>query len=102
MKMILTGEFIDAATAFTAGLVAEVVPTGEALRRGLELASLVAANAPRQVEMAKAAVRAAEDVPLAAGLHLERQALYLAFTTRDREEGMRAFVEKRPPRFSGE
>lgn len=101
MKMILSGEFIDAHTALAAGLAAEVVPQGGALARSLDLAAAIAANAPRSVEMAKAAVNAAQSTSLDVGLYLERQAVYLAFATDDLKEGMSAFVDKRPPRFRG-
>ena len=101
MKMILTGEPIDAETALGAGLIAEVVPNGTALDRALEIAQSIAAKPPITARLAKQAVLAAYDTPLAAGLREERQAIALAFKTEDREEGMRAFLEKRPPDFKG-
>ena len=101
MKLILTGEPIDARTAFAAGLVAEVVPTARTLDRALELAGKIAEKSPVATRLAKGAVLAAFDTPLAQGLEAERQAVRLAFTTADRIEGMAAFVEKRPPRFTG-
>jgi enoyl-CoA hydratase len=101
MKLILTGEPIDARTALAAGLVAEVVPTARALERAIELAGKIAEKSPVAARLAKGAVLAAFDTPLAQGLEAERQAVRLAFTTADRIEGMAAFVEKRPPRFTG-
>ncbi|MFG1421045.1 enoyl-CoA hydratase-related protein [Roseixanthobacter liquoris] len=102
MKMMLTGEPIDAATALAAGLVAEVVPPGQALERASELARIIATKPPIAARLVKEAVLAAYDTPLAAGLQVERRAIRHAFTTQDQKEGMAAFAEKRPPRFQGQ
>lgn len=101
MKLVLTGEAIDAPTALRLGLVAEVVPAGETLERALALAETIAAKPPVALRLAKQAVLAAYETTLSAGLESERQAIRLAFNTADREEGMRAFVEKRSPHFTG-
>ncbi len=101
MLLCLLGEPIDAQTALAAGLVAEVVPAGKALGRALELAVKLAAKAPVAVRLAKQAVLAAFSTTLEQGLEAERQAARLAFATEDQKEGMAAFVEKRPPRFTG-
>ena len=101
MKMILTGEPIDAATAFAAGLVAEVVADDMVLARALDIAETIAAKAPVAARLAKKAVLAAYETPLHSGLAVERQAVAAAFQTEDRTEGMAAFLEKRPPRFAG-
>ncbi len=101
MKMILTGEPIDAETALRAGLVAEVVAQDEVLERALDFAAKIAEKPPIAARMAKQAVLAAYDTTLAAGLEAERRALSQAFDTEDRKEGMAAFVEKRPPRWKG-
>lgn len=101
MKMMLTGEPIDAATALAAGLAAEVVPAGQALERACELARIIATKPPIAARLVKEAVLAAYDTPLAAGLQVERRAIRHAFTTQDQKEGMAAFAEKRPPRFQG-
>ena len=101
MKMILSGEPLDAETAWRAGLVAEVVQHDRTLERALDLAETIAQKPPITVRLAKQAVLAAYDTTLAMGLRVERQAIALAFETEDRAEGMNAFVEKRPPRFRG-
>ncbi|MFG1425316.1 enoyl-CoA hydratase/isomerase family protein [Roseixanthobacter glucoisosaccharinicivorans] len=101
MKMMLTGEPIDAATALAAGLVAEVVPPGQAVERACELARIIATKPPMSARLVKEAVLAAYETPLAAGLQVERRAIRHAFTTHDQKEGMAAFAEKRPPRFQG-
>ena len=101
MKMILTGEPVDAETALRAGLVAEVVPQEKTLERALRIAVTIAEKPPITVRLAKRAVLEAFETTLGAGLRAERQAIGLAFNTEDRKEGMTAFLEKRRPRFKG-
>jgi enoyl-CoA hydratase len=101
MLMILTGEPIPAHTALQAGLVAEVTARGQAQARALEIAELIARKPPRSAELAKAAVLAAYQTTLDAGLDFERHAIRYAFTTSDQKEGMNAFFEKRPPNYRG-
>jgi len=102
MKMILTGEPVEAAEALRLGLAAEVTPDGACEARAVEVAALVARHSARALGLAKDAVRAADELPLSAGLERERRNIALAFTTRDQKEGMAAFFEKRPPRFQDE
>ena len=97
MQMILTGEPIEAQTAFRLGLVAEVTPDPQA--RALELAAQMARHSSCALALAKDAVRAAEELPLSAGLERERRNIALAFTTQDQREGLTAFFEKRSPVF---
>jgi len=101
MQMMLTGQPIDAATALRAGLVSEVAGDDAAVARALEIASVIAGKAPTAAGLVKQAVAAAHETTLSAGLQAERQAIRLAFTTRDQKEGMAAFLEKRAPRFRG-
>lgn len=100
-RMILTGEPIDAQTALRAGLVSEVVPAEQVLKRSLDLAEMIAAKAPLAARYAKQAIRMADEDSLSAGLMFERKMLALAFETEDQKEGMAAFVEKRPARIVG-
>ncbi|MDP6351691.1 MAG: enoyl-CoA hydratase-related protein [Alphaproteobacteria bacterium] len=101
MKLALTGEMIDADTAFRTGLVAEVVPPELVVDRALELAATIAAKAPIAVRMAKAAVLEAYEGGLTAGLDYERRAFEVCFATEDKDEGTAAFIEKRPAAFKG-
>jgi enoyl-CoA hydratase len=101
MELILTGRSMGAGEAEAAGLVTSVVPDGEAVPAALRLAARVAAMPPLAVRAAKAAVRAADELPLRAGLERERHDFFLLFATHDQAEGMAAFVEKRRPSWKG-
>jgi enoyl-CoA hydratase len=97
MELILTGRRISAAEADRLGLVTMVVPAAETVTRALELAGKIAALPRAAVEAAKAAVNAAQSLPLDKGLRYERDRFEALFATDDRSEGMIAFLEKRPP-----
>ena len=101
MKMVLAGEPIDAPTALTAGLAAEVTPPDQTIARAIELAGTIVQRAPVAVRLAKEAVLAAEQSSLAAGLAFERRAFAYLFSTDDLQEGIAAFREKRRPHFRG-
>lgn len=101
MKMILSGERISAQEALRAGLVGEVVVSADVVDRALALGAVIASRAPVAARLAKEAILAAYETPLAAGLDIERRAIRYAFTTADQKEGMSAFVEKRTPSFRG-
>ena len=99
MKMVLSGEFIDAGTARDWGLAVEVVPSAETVDRALEIANMIANNSPLAVRMAKEEILMAFEKPLDESLSLERK--LLLWQSEDHDEGISAFVEKRPPRFTG-
>jgi enoyl-CoA hydratase len=101
LELILTGTRIDAAEALRIGLVERVVPAGQALAGATELARELAARAPLAVRYAKEAVVKGLELTLADGLRLENDLSTLLRTTEDRIEGARAFLEKRPPRWTG-
>ena len=101
MELILTGRSMGAREAEAHGLVTSVVPDEETVPAALQLAARVAAMPPLAVRAAKAAVRAADELPLSAGLERERHDFFLLFATHDQAEGMAAFVEKRRPSWKG-
>ena len=101
MKMVLSGELIDAETALRAGLVAEVVEPEGCVERAIELAALIARKPPLAVKLAKEAVLLASDRALAQGLAFERQAFCMLLATEDRAEGTDAFLNRRKPVFKG-
>jgi enoyl-CoA hydratase len=101
MRLVLTGEIIDAAEALRIGLVDLVHPAAELRARTLELARAMAAKSPVALQMAKSAVRAAAEMPLAAGLAYETELFATCFASDDKREGVAAFLEKRPASFTG-
>jgi enoyl-CoA hydratase len=101
MKMILTGEFIPAAEALRIGLVDEVVPRERLMARALELAGKIAEKSPVAVRLAREAIKASRRMGLTEGLELEGNLFAVAFSSADKEEGVRAFLDKRKPSFSG-
>jgi enoyl-CoA hydratase len=101
MEYVLTGRPLDAPTALEWGLVNRLAPEGKWLEAALELARDVAARAPLAVRLAKKAVLAAAETTLTEGLRRERDLFDKAMASEDRVEGMKAFLEKRDPRFKG-
>jgi len=101
MRMVLTGEPIDARAALAAGLVAEVVQPELVVERALDIAATIAQKSPIAVRMAKAAVLQADETGLAAGLDYERRTFQILFATEDKAEGTAAFLGKRKPTFKG-
>ena len=100
-ELVLTGRRIDAARALDIGLVGRVVPATELRGAAEELAGELAACAPLSVAMAKRAIDRGVDLPLDEALALERRCYDVTLFSEDRNEGLRAFAEKRPPRFTG-
>jgi len=101
MELILTGRTMTAAESRAAGLVTKVVPAADTLAEALRLADAVAAMPPLAVRAAKRSILASQELPLSEGLRRERQAFFDLFATSDQREGMRAFIEKRPPVWTG-
>jgi enoyl-CoA hydratase len=100
-ELILTGRTMPAGEALAAGLVTTVVPAAETVSTALDLAARIAAMPPLAVREAKRLIRLAEERPLGDGLRAERAAFFALFATADQSEGMRAFIEKRAPAWSG-
>jgi enoyl-CoA hydratase len=101
MEMILTGRTMSAREAAASGLVSRVVPSEATLDAALDLATVVAAQAPLAAMAAKQAIRLATELSLTAGLEHERRAFFALFATDDQTEGMAAFIEKRPAVWTG-
>jgi enoyl-CoA hydratase len=101
-EMILTGARWNAAQALSFGLVSEVVPAAELLPAARRMADRVLALGPLAVRLAKLALNASSEMPLSAGLLYESTAQAITFGSKDKSEGTAAFLEKRPPRFTGE
>lgn len=101
MELILTGDLIDAQTALTLGLVNYVYPTAELQNKTFELAEKIAEKSPIALQMAKEAVKLASKSNLDEGLRREVDLFAVCFSTEDKEEGVKAFLEKRKPIFKG-
>ena len=101
MRLILTGEIIDAATAERFGLVDEMVPDEELRDHVLKVARRIASKSPIALQAAKESIQAARRMPLDEGLKFERSWFSLLFSTRDMAEGVDAFLEKREAHFEG-
>jgi enoyl-CoA hydratase len=101
MRLTLTGDLITADEAFTMGLVSKVVDDKAVLGNALDMARHIASLPPIAIAQVKEVVIHGEDASLEAGLMLERKALQLLFATEDKSEGMKAFLEKRRPRYRG-
>jgi enoyl-CoA hydratase len=101
MQIILSGEMIDAQEAHRLGLVNEVYPAAELEAKTMELANRIAEKSPVALALAKMAVKNAARMNLREGLDAEIDLFALCFSSEDKEEGVRAFLEKRKPEFKG-
>jgi enoyl-CoA hydratase len=101
MEMVLTGRFMTANEALHYGLINVVVPIEMYLYEATKLASEIATMSPLAVQLAKESVNRAFESHLEEGLFQERKNFYLTFASQDQKEGMKAFIEKRKPVYSG-
>ena len=101
MQMILTGDPMPAEEALRWGLVNQVVPLDQLLPTAEAIAKKIIANGPVAVAYSIKAVNRGLDMPQEEGLHLEATLFGLSFATADKQEGVQAFLEKRPARFAG-
>ncbi len=99
MDLILTGRMMDATEAERAGLVARVVPLAQLMDEAMKVAETIASMSLPSVLAAKEAINRAFETSLAEGVRFERRIFHSMFATEDQKEGMKAFVEKRPPQF---
>jgi enoyl-CoA hydratase/carnithine racemase len=101
LELILTAEAIDAQEAHRIGLVSQAVPGDRLMAEAQALAERIAARGPIAVRYAKEAVSKGLDMTLEQALRFETDLTIILQTTEDRTEGVRAFLDKRPPRFHG-
>jgi enoyl-CoA hydratase len=101
LRLVLSGDMIDAAEARSIGLVEIVVPAEELRAKTLEIANRIAGMSPLTLKVAKEAVRSSEKMSVEEGINYERDLFCLCFSTADKEEGVKAFLEKRQPQWTG-
>jgi len=101
MEMILNDRKLSAEEALQYGLVNRIVPTSNYLNEALNLSEEIANRAPLAVRAAKKMVNQAYELSLKEGLAEEKQTFYNLFGSNDQKEGMKAFVEKRKPKWTG-
>jgi enoyl-CoA hydratase len=102
LQLLLTGEMIDAAEAYRIGLVNRVVPGGELLEAARTMLSGILAQGPLAVAHCIEAVDRGYDLPIDDAIALEASYFGLLSASADKAEGMRAFLDKRPAKFSGQ
>ena len=102
MEMVLTSRVVGAREAMEMGLVDMVAGRDEVLPEAWKLAETIATHGPIAARYAKEAVRTGRDLPLDQGLRLEADLNILLQSTDDRAEGIRSFLEKRPPTYGGQ
>jgi len=101
MELILTGDVFGAEDALRCGIVSRVVPPQDLLAEAEALAQKIASKPPLAVQLAKESIQQSFELPLEAGLALERKNFYLLFASDDQKEGMAAFIEKRKAAWKG-
>jgi len=101
MEMCLTGRMMDAAEAERAGLVSRIIPAAELVDEAVRTATTIAGMAPLAVLANKEMVETAFETGLTQGVLFERRLFHGLFGTEDQKEGMAAFVEKRPGKWTG-
>lgn len=101
MLLLMTGRMFSAAEALAMGVISDVAPAGQALPRAIEIAREIAAMPPIAIKQIRRVVKAGLDLALDEALKLEQRAYEALYDTADQKEGMRAFLEKRKPKFEG-
>lgn len=99
--LLMTGELLGAERASQLGLVSELVTAGSALPRAIALAQAAAQMPPKALRAIKRVLALGADQPLDVALALENREFLLLFDTQDKTEGMRAFLDKRTPSYTG-
>lgn len=100
MEMCLTGRMMDAAEAERCGLASRIIPAADLVEEAVKTGQTIAGMSKPSAMMTKEAVNRAYETTLTEGLRFERRVFHAMFATDDQKEGMAAFVEKRPAKFS--
>jgi len=100
-ELIWTGRRLSAAEAFSLRIVNHVAPTGEAIVKAREIAQEIANNAPLSIMFCKQAIERGFETSLPEGMMVEADSFFALAFSKDKEEGLAAFREKRPPQFKG-
>jgi len=101
MLLNLTGDWVDAHTAYEWGLVERVVPKEELLETAVEIARSISQRSPVAVSILRELARTTRDLPLEEGLRREADGFRRCLASEDGAEGVAAFLEKREPQFTG-
>jgi enoyl-CoA hydratase len=101
MEMILSNDSINAERAAAIGLVNRVVPADSLMAEASALAEKIASKAPLAVRWASSAIKRGMETDIDSGIAIEADLFAMCFATEDQKEGMKAFLEKRPPEFKG-
>lgn len=101
LDLLFSAEFIDAQRAFDIGVLNRLVAKGEALSKAREMVEVYATRAPLSLRYAKRAVYAGMQMPLTDAIKFEAFVVGAIYATEDKQEGVRSFLEKRPPSFTG-
>lgn len=102
MEMCLTGNMMTAEEAEKSGLVSKVFPADQLVNEAVKLAEKISSHSQLTVALCKEAVNVAFETTLQEGLRFERRTFHATFSTSDQKEGMKAFIEKRAPKFTCE
>jgi enoyl-CoA hydratase len=100
-ELVLTGKIIPSQEALSINLVNKVVPDDKLLEEAFSMAKAMTRHSPIAISLAKYAMQNASDADLQRGRAIERSCFSLAFASQDQTEGMRAFLEKRKPKYQG-
>lgn len=100
-EMVFLGEFINAGEALALGLVSRILESSDLEKGVAEYSEKIRQKAPMALRLAKMAINLSEDVSLNVGLLMENLAQSYLFGTKDKQEGVNAFLEKRAPNFKG-
>jgi len=102
MEMVLSARILTAQEALEFGIVSRVVPREKLLDEAVELAGTIASKGPVAVRLAKDAILTGFGMTLEEGLRYENRLAAVVMGTKDKKEGLSAFLEKRKPVFTGE